>query len=69
MKNDELSSLMKIAQSAAKKAGEFLLQNIGEKQRILFNEGRDIKLQLDTDAEEIIKDYLTRNIKFPILGE
>lgn len=69
MKNDELSSLMKVAQSAAKKAGEFLFQNIGEKQRILFNEGRDIKLQLDTDAEEIIKNYLNSNIKFPILGE
>ena len=66
---DELSLLLKIAKSAAMKAGRFLYQNIGVKQTILLNEGRDIKLQIDADAEGIIKDYLGKKSKFAILGE
>ena len=66
---DELGFLLKIAKSAAIKAGRFLYQNIGVEQTILLNEGRDIKLQLDTDAEEIIKNYLVERSKYAILGE
>jgi myo-inositol-1(or 4)-monophosphatase len=66
---DELDFLLKIAKSAAMKAGRLLYQNIGVKQTILLNEGRDIKLQIDADAEGIIKDYLGKKSKFAILGE
>ena len=58
MQIDELGFFLKIAKSAAMKAGKFLYQHIGVEQTILLNEGRDIKLQLDADAEGIIKDYL-----------
>ena len=36
---------------------------------IISNEGRDIKLQIDVDAEKIIKDHLIAKSSFPILAE
>ena len=36
---------------------------------ILFNEGRDIKLQLDIDTEQIIKGAIGSKNSFSILGE
>ena len=47
----ELDSWLEIAKSAALDAGKYLLANQGKKLKILDNEGRDIKLQLDTDTE------------------
>ena len=65
----ELDSWLDIAKSAALEGGEHLLANQGTDLRILLNEGRDIKLQLDTDTEEIIKRSLSSNSSFSILGE
>lgn len=60
---------LQIAKSAALLAGEFLLKAQGKDLTILLNEGRDLKLQLDIDTENIIKDYLISNSSYSILGE
>ena len=65
----ELDSCMETAKSAAMLAGKFLKSNQGEDLKILLNQGRDIKLQLDIDTEEIIKEHVAANSPFSILGE
>ena len=69
MQMEEVNFFLKIAKSAAIKAGRFLYEHLGVEQTIILNEGRDIKLQLDKDAEGIIKDYLLKKTKFSFLGE
>ena len=65
----ELDAWLEIAKSAALKGGKYLLENQGQELTILLNEGRDIKLQLDTDTEKLIKDSLGSQSEFSILGE
>ena len=65
----ELDAWLEIAKSAALKGGKYLLENQGQELKILLNEGRDIKLQLDTDTEKLIKDSLGSQSEFSILGE
>ena len=57
------------AKSAALLTGEFLLQARTHDIKVLLNKDRDIKLQIDLDAENIIKEYLSANSSFSILGE
>ena len=65
----ELDAWLEIAKSAALKGGKYLLENQGKELKILFNQGRDIKLQLDIDTEQLIKDSLKSQSTFSILGE
>jgi myo-inositol-1(or 4)-monophosphatase len=65
----ELDIYLEIAKSAALKAGKYLLENQGKELKILLNQGRDIKLQLDIDTEQLIKDSLRSQSAFSILGE
>jgi len=65
----ELDICLEIAKSAALKAGKYLLENQGKELKILLNQGRDIKLQLDIDTEQLIKDSLRSQSAFSILGE
>jgi len=65
----ELESCLKIAKSAAMLAGNFLKNKQGTNLKILLNQGRDIKLQLDIDTEKIIKEYISTHSPFSILGE
>ncbi len=60
---------LQIAKSAALLAGEFLLKSHGTDLKILLNQGRDLKLQLDIDAENIIKDYISAHSNYSLLGE
>ncbi len=60
---------LNIAKSAALLAGEFLSKARGQDIKVLLNKGRDIKLQIDLDAENIIKDFLSANTSFSILAE
>ena len=60
---------LQIAKSAALLAGEFLLKSQGTDLKILLNQGRDLKLQLDIETENIIKDYISAHSNYSILGE
>ena len=63
-----LEDLSKIAISAAKKAGTFLISKQKEKKKIFSEVGRDIKLEIDRDAELIIrKELIVTDIT--IMGE
>ena len=63
-----LEDLSKIAISAAKKAGTFLVSKQKEKKEIFSEVGRDIKLEIDRDAELIIRKELEAT-DITILGE
>ena len=65
----ELDSWLALAKSAALEAGKYLLINQGKELNILHDAGRDIKLQLDIDTENIIKKIISSQSEFSILGE
>jgi myo-inositol-1(or 4)-monophosphatase len=65
----QLDSSIELAKSAALLAGEYIKDQQNQDLKILLNEGRDIKLQVDIDAEKIIKDHLAAKSSFPILAE
>ena len=65
----ELDSWLALAKSAALEAGKYLLINQGKELKILHDAGRDIKLQLDIDTENIIKKNISSQSEFSILGE
>ena len=65
----DLNQCLNTAKSAALLAGEFLLDAKGKNLDVLSNTGRDLKLQLDIDTEKIIKDHITSDSSYPILGE
>ena len=55
---EDLNKLLDIAKEAAILAGDFLVKSMNDDLKILQNEGRDLKLQIDQDAEALIKDYI-----------
>ena len=65
MKMLELDNLLSVAKSAARLGGQFILQHQGSDLQILLNEGRDVKLYLDIETEEIIKKIFL--LKTPFL--
>ena len=59
---------LEVAKEAAKEAGNYLIKNKLSKKEIYSEEGRDIKLQLDRETEDLIrKKILSTNI--PVYGE
>ena len=60
----DFDSYLNIAKSAALLAGEFLLKAQGKDHEVLLNTGRDLKLKLDIDAEEIIKEYINNDKRY-----
>ena len=65
----DLDSCLEIAKSATLLAGNFLKEQQDSNLKILANKARDLKLQIDIDAEEIIKEHITNNSSLPILAE
>ena len=65
----DLDSCLEIAKSATLLAGNFLREQQDTNLKILTNKERDLKLQIDIDAEEIIKEHINANSSLPILAE
>lgn len=65
----DLDSCLQIAKSASLLAGNYLKEQQTKNLKILSSKSRDLKLQIDIDAEEIIKEYITQKNSLPILGE
>ena len=65
----DLNQCLNIAKSAALLAGKFIVNSKGKSLEVLSNTGRDLKLQLDIDTEKLIKDHITSDSSYPILGE
>ena len=64
----KLDNLVNIAKNAALEAGNFLMKNKLNKKEIYSEEGRDIKLQLDRETEDLIRKKL-ESTNIPVLGE
>ena len=63
-----LKEYLETAIIAARNAGEFLMKNKNKTKKVLFEKGRDIKIELDKDCENLIREELkSTNIK--VLGE
>lgn len=65
----DLDSCLEIAKSAALLAGDYLKEQQAKNLKILSNKARDLKLQIDIDAEEIIKEHIIQKSSLPILAE
>jgi myo-inositol-1(or 4)-monophosphatase len=65
----DLDSCLQIAKSASMLAGDYLKEQQTKNLKILSNNARDLKLQIDIDAEEIIKEHITQKSSLPILAE
>jgi len=65
----DLPNLLEIAKDAALIAGKHLQKNQNEDLQILLNAGRDVKLKIDQDTEELIKKEISSRSNLPILGE
>ena len=64
----KLDNLVNIAKNAALEAGNFLIKNKLNEKEIYSEEGRDIKLQLDRETEDLIRKKLEPT-NIPVLGE
>jgi len=65
----DLDSCLQIAKSASLLAGNYLKGQQSNNLNILSNKGRDLKLQVDIEAEKIIKESITQLSSLPILAE
>jgi myo-inositol-1(or 4)-monophosphatase len=66
---EDLNKFLDIAKEAAILAGDFLAKSVNGDFKILHNKGRDLKLQTDQDAEDLIKDHIQSKSILPILAE
>lgn len=67
--SDERSAWLALAVSAVRGAGALLLRSRGEAMLVTSADGRDIKLALDRESEELIVALLSKDADFPILSE
>ena len=65
----DLDSCLQIAKSASLLAGDYLKEQQTKNLKILSNNARELKLQIDIDAEEIIKEHIAQKSSLPILAE
>ena len=63
-----LHELADLAETAAREAGKFLLNQAHQNQTVFSQEKKDIKLQADTESEQLIRARLSP-AGLPILGE
>jgi len=63
-----LEELVKVANNAALKAGNYLMDNKNLDKEIYLEKGRDIKLEIDRNSEKIIYEEL-KGTKISFLGE
>mgnify|MGYP001225999368 CR=1 FL=1 len=61
--------LLDLAKEAALKAGSMLKKNFGSELKATLDEGRDIKLEIDTKSEKLIIKTLKSGSNLPILSE
>ena len=67
--NYDFSSELLLAKKAAREAGLFLQENKYDLNKIIFSSDKDIKLNADIEAENIIKDIISNESTIPMLAE
>ena len=66
---ENLIPLLGIAKKAALKSGDYLKENFSLNNEASFDDGRDIKLKIDVESEDLILKMLRENSNIPILSE
>lgn len=69
IKKENLTHELSIAKKAAIKAGAMLKENRANNKKVIFSSSKDLKLDVDIEAENIIKDIILNNSSLPILAE
>jgi len=69
LKMIDIEKELENAKKASIAASKLLINQRENVNKILSNEGRDVKLKADIESEKIIKEFLIANSKFPILAE
>jgi len=69
MKIQDLNIDLNIAKKAAIESGKFLLKNKEKLNKDLQSAQKDTKLLADLESENLIKDIITTQSKYPILAE
>ena len=69
MEIQDLNIDLNIAKKAAKESGKFLLKNKKKLNKDLQSNQKDTKLLADIESENLIKDIITTQSKYPILAE
>tara|TARA_Y100000768_G_scaffold388903_1_gene388527 strand:- start:5477 stop:6226 length:750 start_codon:yes stop_codon:yes gene_type:complete len=69
MNLDDIDFEIEIATKAAKSSGQLLVDSKNELNNEISNDLRDTKLKADVASENLIKDYISQNSRFPILAE
>lgn len=69
MSEDETNGWLLIAKEAVIRAGKFLSKTSQHIAKIALETKRDVKLNVDTESERIILDYLKEESNFSILSE
>ena len=69
IKKENLTHELSIAKKAAIKAGTMLKENRANNKKVIFSSSKDLKLNVDIEAENIIKDIILNNSSLPILAE
>ena len=55
----DLKNNLEVAIVSARKAGEFLIKNKNQTKKVLVEHGRDIKIELDRECENLIRDAVS----------
>ena len=69
IQKENLAHEISLAKKAAKKAGAMLKENRVNTKKVIFSSNKDLKLNVDIEAENIIKDIILNNSSFSILAE
>ena len=65
----KISELLDIAKRSALEAGSFLKDNFNNSHSKIFDDGRDIKLSIDSESEDLILNTIRSESNLPILSE
>ena len=64
---ENLIPLLGIAKKAALKSGDYLKENFSQNNEASFDDGRDIKLKIDVESEDLILRMLKENSNIQII--
>ena len=69
MKDINFKNELITARDAAKAAGKILINNRNTLNKLIFSSEKDVKLEADLAAENLIKEIIKNRSCFPILAE
>lgn len=65
----DLRRLLQAAENVSRLAGDRLAQGAGDYRSVNSDKAKDVKLQADVESEKLIREHLSKEADFPIIGE